>query len=134
MAKLAVEIVTPEKRILSVQADEVIAPGAQGLFGVRPGHTAFLSLMEPGALTLREGGSSQVYFVSGGFVEVTNDKVMVLADQAEPATDIDVEAARRRMAEAQERLKGMSAEDIRFEIETSTVRTETARMAVAVRR
>jgi F-type H+-transporting ATPase subunit epsilon len=134
MAKLAVEIVTPEKRILSVQADEVIAPGAQGLFGVRPGHTAFLSLMEPGALTLREGGSSQVYFVSGGFVEVTNDKVMVLADQAEPATDIDVEGARRRMAEAQERLKGMSAEDIRFEIETSTVRTETARMAVAVRR
>jgi F-type H+-transporting ATPase subunit epsilon len=134
MAKLAVEIVTPEKRILSVQADEVIAPGAHGLFGVRPGHTAFLSLMEPGALTLKEGGSTQVYFVAGGFIEVGNDKVMVLADSAEPATDIDIEAARRRMTEAQERLKGMSAEDVRFAVETSTVRTETARMAVAVRR
>ena len=134
MAKLAVEIVTPEKRILSVQADEVIAPGAHGLFGVRPGHTPFLSLMEPGALTLKEGGTTQVFFVAGGFVEVGNDKVMVLADQAEPATDIDVEAARKRMAEAQERLKGMSAEDVRFDIESSTVRREAARMGVATRR
>jgi len=75
-----------------------------------------------------------VFFVAGGFVEVGNDKVMVLADQAEPATDIDVEAARRRMTEAQERMKGMSAEDVRFDIESSTVKTETARMAVAVRK
>ncbi len=134
MAKLKVEIVTPEKRVLSVQADEVIVPGARGLFGVRPGHTPFLSLMEPGPLTLREGGASQVYFVAGGFVEVGDDKVMVLADQAEPATEIDVEAARKRMQEAQERLKGMTAEDVRFDVESSTVRREAARMAVAARR
>ncbi len=134
MAKLTVEIVTPEKRILSVQADEAIVPGGQGLFGVRPGHTPFLSLMEPGPLTLMEGGASQVYFVAGGFVEVGDDKVMVLADQAEPATEIDVEAARKRMQEAQARLKGMTAEDVRFDLESSTVRRETARMAVAGRR
>lgn len=134
MAKLSVEIVTPEKRVLSVQADEVIVPGAAGLFGVRPGHTPFLSLMEPGPLSLKEGGTTQVFFVAGGFVEVGNDKVMVLADQAEPASNIDVEAARRRMMDAQERLKGMSAEDVRFNIEASTVKTEAARMAVAVRK
>jgi len=134
MAKLNVEIVTPERRILSVQADEVIAPGASGLFGVRPGHTAFLSLMQPGALTLKEGNSSQVFFVAGGFVEVGNDKVLVLADQAEPVSDIDLEAARKRMTEAQERLKGLSAEDVRFEIEASTVKTEAARMSVAGRK
>jgi F-type H+-transporting ATPase subunit epsilon len=134
MAKLTVEIVTPEKRVLSVQADEAIVPGARGLFGVLPGHTPFLSVMEPGALTLREAGTSQIYFVSGGFVEVSNDKVVVLADHAEPAANIDVEEAKRKVLAAQERLRGMSAEDVRFELETATVKRETARMTVAVRR
>ncbi len=131
MAKLTVEIVTPEKRILSVQADEAIVPGGRGLFGVRPGHTPFLSLMEPGALTLIEGGRRESYFVAGGFVEVGNDKVLVLADAAEPVTGIDVEGARRRMAEAQERMKGLSAEDARFELEHATVRREAARIGAA---
>ena len=117
-----------------LQTDEVIAPGGEGLFGVRHGHTPFLSVMEPGPLTLREGGTSQVFFVAGGFVEVADDKVLVLADQAEPATEIDVEAARTRMQEAQQRLKGLTAEDVRFDVESSTVRRETARMAVAGKR
>ncbi len=133
MAKLNVEIVTPEKRIVSLQADEAIVPGARGLFGVRPGHTPFLSLMEPGALTLKEGGSTQTYFVGGGFVEVAADKVLVLADLAEPVAAIDVEAAKKRLTAAQERLKGMSAEDAAFEIESATVKRETARMSVARR-
>lgn len=131
MAKLTVEIVTPEKRILSVQADEAIVPGAHGLFGVRPGHTPFLSLVEPGPLTLKESGRQQIFFVAGGFVEVGNDKVLVLADQAEPAADIDVAMAKQRMSAAQERMKGVSSDDARFLIEASTVRRETARMAVA---
>lgn len=131
MAKLTVEIVTPEKRVLSVQADEAIVPGGRGLFGVRPGHTPFLSLMEPGTLTLMDGGRRESYFVAGGFVEVGNDKVLVLADGAEPVTGIDVDGARRRMAEAQERMKGLSAEDARFELEAATVRREAARIGAA---
>ncbi|HZI07872.1 MAG TPA: F0F1 ATP synthase subunit epsilon [Archangium sp.] len=131
MAKLTVEIVTPEKRILSVQADEAIIPGGRGLFGVRPGHTPFLSLMEPGPLTLIDGGRRENYFVAGGFVEVANDKVLVLADIAEAVTGIDVEGARRRMQEAMDRLKGLSSADASFEIEQATVRRETARMAAA---
>jgi F-type H+-transporting ATPase subunit epsilon len=131
MAKLTVEIVTPEKRILSVQADEAIVPGGTGLFGVRPGHTPFLSLMEPGPLVLVDGGRRELYFVAGGFVEVGNDRVMVLADVAEPVAGIDVEAARRRMNEAMERMRGLSAEDMRYDIEQATVRRETARMAAA---
>jgi F-type H+-transporting ATPase subunit epsilon len=133
MAKLNVEIVTPEKRILSVQADEVICPGYEGLFGVRPGHTPFLALVEPGALTLKEGTTQQTYFVAGGFVEVGNDKVVVLADQAEPVASIDVAAAKKRLAEAQDKLKGLAADDGRFEIESAVVRRETARMNVAAR-
>ena len=70
MSKLNVEIVTPERRLAQLSADEVIAPGAVGLFGVRPGHTAYLSVMQPGPLTVREGSVSTIYFVSGGFVEI----------------------------------------------------------------
>ncbi|WNG61656.1 F0F1 ATP synthase subunit epsilon [Archangium gephyra] len=134
MAKLTVEIVTPEKRILSVQADEAIVPGGKGLFGVRPGHTPFLSLMEPGPLTLIDGGRREYYFVAGGFVEVSNDKVLVLADVAEVVTGIDVEAAKKRMQDAQEKLRGMSSDDVRFDIEQATVRRETARMSAATMR
>lgn len=131
MAKLTIEIVTPEKRVLAVEADEAIVPGGRGLFGVRPGHTPFLSLMEPGVLTLMEGGRKESYFVGGGFVEVGNDKVLVLADTAENVTGINKEEARRRLEEAQERLKGLSAEDARFEIEQATVRREAARLAAS---
>lgn len=134
MARLTVEIVTPEKRILSVQADEAIVPGGVGLFGVRPGHTPFLSLMEPGVLTVVEGGRRENYFVAGGFAEVSGDKVLVLADAAEPVSSIDVEAARRRMQEAQERLKGLSADDQRFDAEQAAVRREAARMNAATLR
>lgn len=134
MAKLSIEIVTPEKRILAVQADEAVVPGGRGLFGVRPGHTPFLSLMQPGVLTLTEAGRRESYFVAGGFVEVGNDKVLVLADAAENVTGIDAEAARKRMQEAQERLKGLSSEDARFEVEQATVRREAARMTAAAGR
>ena len=131
MAKLTVEIVTPEKRVLSVQADEAIVPGAQGLFGVRPGHTPFLSVMEPGVLTLVEAGRRDAYFVAGGFVEVGEDRVRVLADAAGQGGGIDVEAARRRMTDAQARLKGLSTDDARFQVEAAAVRRETARIAAA---
>ncbi len=134
MAKLKVEIVTPEKRVLSVQADEAIVPGARGLFGVRPGHTPFLSLMEPGWMTLREGTSTQRFYVAGGFVEVANDQVRVLADQAETEAEVDVEAAKRRLSEAQDKLKGLSPDDARFQVEAATVRRETARITGLSRR
>jgi len=128
MAKLKVEIVTPEKRVLSVQADEVIVPGARGLFGVRPGHTPFLSLMEPGWMTLKDGATSQRYYLAGGFVEVASDQVRILADQAESEAEVDVDAAKKRLADAQNTLKGMSPDDVRFQVEAATVRRETARI------
>ncbi len=133
MARLNVEIVTPEKRIVQVQADEAIVPGAEGLFGVRSGHTPFLSLVEPGPLTIKDGANQQTWFVAGGFAEVSNDKVVVLADHAEAIGAIDVEDARRRLEEAQARMKGLSAEDARYQIESATVKRETARMALARR-
>ena len=134
MAKLSVEIVTPEKRILSSEADEVVMPGAEGLFGVRPGHTAYLSVMGPGPLAVREEGREETYFVTGGFAEVNADKVMVLANHAEPVDRIDVPAAEQRLAEAQARLAGLPATDPRYAAESTTVQHESARIAAASRR
>ena len=134
MAKLTVEIVTPEKRILSVQADEAIVPGGRGLFGVRPGHTPFLSLMEPGWMTLKDGATTQRYYLAGGFVEVASDQVHILADQAETEAEVDLEAARKRLEAAQATLKGMSPDDTRFQVEAATVRRETARISGITRR
>lgn len=134
MAKLSVELVTPEHRVLATEADEAIVPGGRGLFGVRPGHTPLLSLMEPGVVTLRQGSTTQLFFIDGGFVEVANDKILILADHAESVSEIDVEASKRRLSAALEKLKGLSAEDARFAVETATVRRETARMGAVARR
>jgi F-type H+-transporting ATPase subunit epsilon len=113
MAKLSVEIVTPERRLAKVEADEVIAPGADGLFGVRPGHAAFLSVMSPGPVTVSAEGSKSVYFVSGGFVEAGAAVVRVLADQAEAKASIDVAAVTKRIADAEAKLKGFEVTDPR---------------------
>ena len=130
MSKISVEIVTPEKKLLNVEVEEAKIPGFHGLFGVRAGHTPFLSLMQPGVLSLLDGNSTQNYFVAGGFVEVgQDDTVCVLADAAEPISAIDVAAAQKRLEEAQSRLKGLSVDDVRFEVEQATVRRETARVS-----
>jgi F-type H+-transporting ATPase subunit epsilon len=107
MAKLNVDIVTPERRLVSAPADEVIAPAGDGLYGVRPGHSPFLSLLMPGPLTVREGSSTQAWFVAGGFFEVQNDKVLILADEAEPLAGIDIESATRALRDAEQALAAL---------------------------
>ncbi len=131
MAKLNVEIVTPERRLAQLAADEVIAPGAEGLFGVRPGHTPYLSVMQPGPLTVREGASKTVYFVSGGFVEAGPTAVRVLADSAETASTIDVAAAQKRIAEAEGLLKGFEVTDPRALEQRKVIACEQRRLAVS---
>ena len=131
MSKLNVEIVTPERRLAQLSADEVIAPGADGLFGVRPGHTPYLSVMQPGPLTVRDGVTSTLYFVSGGFVEAGPAAVRVLADSAELASAIDVAAAQKRIVEAEARLKELEVTDPRAEEQRLIVRREQKRIALS---
>src|SRR3954463_14423652 len=123
-AKLNVEIVTPERRLAQLAADEGIAPGADGLFGVRPGHTPYLSVMQPGPLTVREGATSTIYFVSGGFVEAGPEAVRVLADSAEVANTIDVAAAQKRIVEAESKMKAFEVTDARAEEQRTIIRRE----------
>ena len=131
MARIHVEVVTPERRLLQVDAEEVIAPGALGLFGVRPGHAPFLSLVEPGLLTVNEGGKLHKYFVGGGFVQVSQTHVRVLADQAEAADHIDINAAKKRIAEAEARLNQLSPADAKVTTERETIRREQKRIEIA---
>ncbi|GAB4570173.1 MAG: F0F1 ATP synthase subunit epsilon [Anaerolineae bacterium] len=98
-----VEVVTQERQILDEpNADMVILPGSEGVLGVLPRHTPVLTTLDIGELRVRVGAQEHVLAVYGGIVEIRPDKVMVLADMAEPAEEIDLEtaeAARRRAEE-----------------------------------
>ncbi len=128
---ISLEIVTPERRVLSVAVDEVRAPGVLGGFGIRAMHEPFMTALEPGRLTYVEAGREHHYAIGGGYLQVANDKVIVLADTAEAAGDIDVERARRAFEEAQDRLLELTEQDERYPTEAARVRRATARLTVA---
>jgi len=128
---LTLDIVTPERRVLSVTCDEVRAPGVLGGFGIRRGHTSFMSALEPGRLTYLEGGREHVFAVGGGFLQVADDKVMVLADTAEAAGDIDLDRAQRALSDAREKLKKLTVDDRNYAEEEARVRRAAARLGIA---
>ena len=102
MLKIKFEIVTAERVVYSDEVDVVVAPGIQGQLGILPHHAPLMTTLQPGELLVRKGAEEQSIFVSGGFLEVRGDKVVVLADTAERAEEIDIaraEAAKRRALE-----------------------------------
>ncbi len=103
--KLLLEVVTPEKLLVSQEVDEVIAPGSEGEFGVLPGHCHFLSTLKIGELRYRTGETTNYMSVLWGFAEVTPWKVTILAEVAEKAEDIDVERAQAAVEKAEQRLQ-----------------------------
>lgn len=102
---LQVELSTAEKRPFSFEANEVVAPGACGVFAVLPGHTPFLTALGPGVVIVYEAHGGERHFaVSGGFAEVLDDKVTVLADTFEEGDAVDVERAQEARDRAERRL------------------------------
>jgi F-type H+-transporting ATPase subunit epsilon len=128
---ITLDIVTPERRVLSVSCDEVRAPGSLGGFGVRLNHEPFMTSLEPGRLTYVEGGREHHYAIGGGFLQVADNRVIVLADTAEAAGDIDVGRARAAFQQAQERLLKLTEQDENHKIEAARVRRAAARLGVA---
>lgn len=104
---LKLRIITPERELLDQDVEEVIAPGAAGEFGVLPDHIVFLTMLAPGRLVYRSGGRREVLAIFGGYAEVADNVMTVLADGAEPVTEIDGEAARRAAREAEDRLAAL---------------------------
>jgi F-type H+-transporting ATPase subunit epsilon len=120
--KVRFELVAPERRLASEQVDMVVAPGAAGDFGVLPGHSLLMSLLRPGVIETWEGNQiTRRIFVGGGFAEVNEEGCTVLAEEAMAAEDIDLEAARRRLSDAQDDLKEAKddAERARYEREVA---------------
>jgi F-type H+-transporting ATPase subunit epsilon len=100
---IRLEIVTPERAVLTDDVDMVIAPGSEGYLGILPHHAPLLTTLGPGELRIKKGGVETSFAVFGGFMDVRPDRVVVLTEAAETAEDIDdsrAEAARARAREA----------------------------------
>jgi F-type H+-transporting ATPase subunit epsilon len=132
-SNLSLEVVTPEGLLLREQVEEVVAPGGEGYFGVRPGHTPFLATLGVGEISYRQGTEWNQLTCFWGFCEVLPDRVSILAEVGERAEDIDVERAETARRRAEERMKAVREEVGFEEAHQSYVRAVT-RLAVARRR
>jgi len=108
--KLKLEVVTPKGAVVSKEVDIVTAPGYGGEFGVLANHAPFLSTIKTGVLTYKTGAQEETLMVSGGFCEVSNNKLTFLVESAERGTDIDVERALRAKERAEKRLAEAQAQ------------------------
>jgi F-type H+-transporting ATPase subunit epsilon len=131
---LTLEIATPTRLVVSEQVDEVVVPGVEGYFGVLAGHAPFLTTLGIGELTYRKGRDEFHLAVAGGFCEVRNDKVIVLADTAERPQEIDRDRAERARQRAEQRLSGRSQEEVDYARAAAALARALTRLQVAGRR
>ncbi len=112
--KLELEVVTPDRLVARETVDIVMAVGALGEFGILPNHIPFLTTLQPGELRYRKDNQLEHMAVTGGFAEISNNKVTILAEAAERAGEIDVDRARRAKERAEKRLAQAKAEAIDY--------------------
>jgi F-type H+-transporting ATPase subunit epsilon len=132
---LRVQIVTAEREVFAEDAvDMVVAPGSEGVVGILPRHAPLLTTLQPGVVRIKKGGSEEAMAVGGGFLQVARDQVLILADTAERADEVDearAEEGRRRAREtlAESIVSGqrLQAESARFAIRREEARIQVAR-------
>ena len=133
MSSIKLDIVTAEQVIYSDEVDVIVAPGIEGQLGILPHHAPLMTMLQPGGLLIRKGDEELSLCISGGFLEVRPDRVIILADAAERADEIDVSRAEEAKRRAEERLRQPTPEvDV-----TGTdvaLRRALARLQVAKRR
>jgi F-type H+-transporting ATPase subunit epsilon len=129
--KITLRVVTPSRLVLDEEVDEVTAPGALGEFGVLPNHTAFLTLLEPGEMSYKQGVVKHYLAVSGGYAEVLDDVMTVLTPAAELAQEIDTGRARQAKDTAEKRMGELNYEDKEFNSAETALRWANARLQVA---
>ncbi|MCL4492955.1 MAG: F0F1 ATP synthase subunit epsilon [Nitrospirae bacterium] len=127
--KIRLDIVTPHGLVLSEDVDEITATGSEGEFGVLPGHVPFITTLKIGMLIVKKDNKTDFVFVNSGYAEVTSGKVIILADSAERAGDIDVERAKAAMKRAEERLQ--QADRVDFGRATAAIERATIRIQIA---
>ena len=128
---LQLEVVTPERRVLSEPVNSVTVPGRKGEMQILPGHAALISELKTGVLAYNQDGTTQQLHVSGGFVEVSDDRVSVLAEIAERPEEIDAARARLARDHTEKQLSAWSGteedfEKARVKLERSMVRLQLA--------
>ena len=129
--KLKLKVVTPTRTVVDSEADLVEIPGELGYLGILPGHTPLITVLKTGVLSFTNGGAERALAITAGFAEVSNDVVTVLADSADEPDEVDVAAAERERAQAEEELKTASRETL--EQIRSKLELAEARLAVAKR-
>ena len=112
--KLELEVVTPDRLVAQETVDIVMAIGALGEFGILPNHIPFLTILQPGEMRYRKDNQLEYLAVTGGFAEVSNNKVTVLAEAAEKAREIDIDRAKRAKERAEKRLAQAKVEAIDY--------------------
>jgi F-type H+-transporting ATPase subunit epsilon len=130
MPSLKLDIVTAERTVYSEDVDTIIAPGIEGQLGILPHHAPLMTILQAGELIVRRGGEEDTLAISGGFLEVRPDRVIILADQAERAEEIDIDRAEAAKKRAEQRLKEKAAEVDIARVEAS-LRRAIARLSVA---
>ncbi len=126
------EIVSPDRLLLSQPVDMAVIPAAEGEMGVLPGHSPMIVLLQGGTITLHEGGrpTSQLY-VSGGFAEVTPERCTVLADEAIPVAEVSRAEAEKRLAAAQAAVTAAGTNVTAYDQAASQVQAARAMLAAA---
>jgi F-type H+-transporting ATPase subunit epsilon len=131
---LQLEIVTPERLAYSDQVDEVIAPGSQGELGILPHHAPLLTTLGLGELRIKKGGAEEAFAIVGGFLQVRPDRVVVMAETADMASEIDLERAQAARREAEKTLEAGFVEPADLAIARAALQRALLHIRVAERR
>ena len=131
--KIQLEVVTPERRVLNEAVDMVTVPGLGGELGIRPGHTPLISQLQTGVLSYTQAGKSFQLHVSGGFVEVRDDLVSVLASVAERPEEIDAARAKLSRDKWEKQLNAWSGSEEDFEVAKTKLDRSLVRLQLAAR-
>jgi len=131
---LQLDIVTPERLAYSDQVDEVIAPGIQGELGILPHHAPLLTTLGLGELRIKKGGAEESFAIVGGFLQVRPDRVVVMAETADMASEIDLERAQAARREAEKTLEAGYVEPADLAIARAALQRALLHIRVAERR
>ncbi|BDV41245.1 ATP synthase epsilon chain [Geotalea uraniireducens] len=131
--KITFELVTPYRKVLTEEVDEITAIGSLGEFSVLPGHAPFLTALKIGELSYKQNGGSSYLAVNWGYFEIKDDKAVVLVETAERADEIDLERAQAALGRAETALKTLSAEDKKYRVMEAALERAAIRMQVAAK-
>jgi F-type H+-transporting ATPase subunit epsilon len=131
---LLLEIVTPERLAYSETVDAVNLPGVEGELGVLPHHAPLVTMLGVGELRIRKGGTEESFAIVGGFLQVRPDRVVVMAETADMASEIDLEKAQEARREAERALEGAQVDEVNLAAARAALQQALLRIRVAERR